>query len=152
MKEKNKKLILYILLCIVTLCVLFGVIKLNKNRINNILSESYIKDYLHEIKYEEIESYVMEQPNAIIYVSNSKDEDARMFEKKFSKVIKKYNLENDIIYININNTNLVDMNFQNSPILLFYNNKEVFDMVDCKTLNNTNSIIKIFKERHIIND
>ncbi len=152
MNEKTKKIILYILLCIVTLGILFGAIRLNKNRIDNMLSVSYIKDYLTEIKYKEIENYIAEQPNAIIYVSNSRDEDAREFERNFSKVIKKYNLENEIVYININDTNLVDINFQNAPVLIFYNNKEVFDMIDCNTLHGNKAIIKALKERNIIND
>ena len=152
MKEKNKKLILYVLLCVATFGILFCAIKLNRNRIDNILSESYIKDYLTEIKYEEIDSYILEQPNAIIYVSNSKEEDSRNFERKFSKLIKKYNLENQIVYININNTNLADINFQNAPVLIFYDNKEVFDMIDCTTLKNEKSISKALEERKIIND
>ena len=152
MNEKTKKIILYVLLCVVTLGILFGAIRLNKNRIDNILSESYIIDYLTEIKYEEIDSYILEQPNAIIYVSNSKEEDSRNFERKFSKLIKKYNLENQIVYININNTNLADINFQNAPVLIFYDNKEVFDMIDCTTLKNEKSISKALEERKIIND
>ena len=35
MKEKTKKLILYILLCVVTLTAIYSAIKLNENKIYN---------------------------------------------------------------------------------------------------------------------
>ena len=74
MKEKTKKTILLIAICLVTLMVLFIALKLNENRKQNLLSTSGMKGYLTEIRYEEIATHVVEQPNTIIYVSNSSDE------------------------------------------------------------------------------
>ena len=152
MKEKTKKTILLIAICLVTLMVLFIALKLNENRKQNLLSTSGMKDYLTEIKYEEIATHVVEQPNTIIYVSNSSDDSLYTFEKEFKTVIKKYNLENEIIYININDSVIVDPIYQNAPELVFYKDGQISDMIDCTTLKSSDEIINVLKERSVISD
>lgn len=152
MKEQTKKKILLIIICAVTLMILFIALKLNENRKMDILSKSNIKDYLTEIKYEEISTHVIEQPNTIIYVSNSSDKNSTSFEKMFKLVIKKYNLENEIIYININETTIMDPIYQNAPVFVFYKEGAVFETLDCTTLKSNSDIIKVLKERSVIND
>lgn len=152
MKEQTKKNILLVFICIITLAVLFISLKINYNRINNDLSDSNIKGYLTEINYEEISTHVIEQPKSIIYVSNSSDIKSKNFEKIFKNIIKKYNLENDIIYININNKTIVDPIYQNAPELIFYKDGKIYDMIDCSTLKTKNDIIKVLKERSVISD
>ncbi len=70
MKEKTKKLILCILLCVVTLVAVYSAIKLNENRIYNDSKSSYVSKVLLEIKYEDLNNYLMENSKSIIYVSN----------------------------------------------------------------------------------
>lgn len=152
MKEQTKKNILLVFICIITLAVLFISLKINYNRINNDLSDSNIKGYLTEINYEEISTHVIEQPKSIIYVSNSSDIKSKNFERIFKNIIKKYNLENDIIYININNKTIVDPIYQNAPELIFYKDGKIYDMIDCSTLKTKNDIIKVLKERSVISD
>lgn len=152
MKEKTKKIILLIAICLVTLMVLFIALKLNENRKQELLSTSGMKNYLTEIKYEEIATHVVEQPNTIIYVSNSSDDSLYTFEKEFKTVIKKYNLENEIIYININDSVIVDPIYQNAPELVFYKDGQISDMIDCTTLKSSDEIINVLKERSVISD
>ena len=59
MKEQTKKMILLIAICTVTIGILVVALKLNQNREENLLSESKIKDYLTEIKYDEISNHVI---------------------------------------------------------------------------------------------
>lgn len=152
MKEKTKKKILLAFICIITVVVLIVTIKIHENMENNLLSISKIDKYLTEIKYKEISTHVIEQPNTIIYVSNSSDENSINFENHFKDVVKKYNLENEIIYININNTNIIDPFYQYAPELIFYKDGEVSDMIDCSTLKSKKDIIKELKERSVISD
>lgn len=152
MKEKTKKTILLIAICLVTLMVLFIALKLNENMKQELLSTSGMKNYLTEIKYEEIATHVVEQPNTIIYVSNSSDDSLYTFEKEFKTVIKKYNLENEIIYININDSVIVDPIYQNAPELVFYKDGQISDMIDCTTLKSSDEIINVLKERSVISD
>ena len=152
MKEKTKKTILLIAICLVTLMVLFIALKLNENMKQDLLSTSGMKGYLTEIRYEEIATHVVEQPNTIIYVSNSSDDSLYTFEKEFKTVIKKYNLENEIIYININDSVIVDPIYQNAPELVFYKDGQISDMIDCTTLKSSDEIINVLKERSVISD
>lgn len=152
MKDYTKKMLLLIVICFVTLMLLFIALKINKNRLENILSTSTINDYLTEIKYEEIEAHVTEQPNIVIYVSNSRDNASTKFENHFKKVVKRYNLENEIIYININDTTIADPIYQYAPELIFYKEGEISDMIDCKTLKTEMNIIEELRQRGVISD
>ena len=85
-------------------------------------------------------------------MSNSSDDKSRKFEKEFKKVVKKYNLENEIIYININDVTIVDPVYQYAPELVFYKDGEISDIIDCTILKNSKDIIKELVQRGIIND
>ena len=152
MKEQTKRVILLVVICVVTLSVLIIALKLHENKENNLLATSDISNYVTEINYDEIENHVIEQPSAIIYVSNSSEEKTIDFEKIFIPVIKEYNLENDIIYININETTIADPFYQNAPELVFYKDGEVSDVLDVSTLNKSSEVEEIFKERSVIGD
>ena len=152
MKEQTKKNILLVFICIITLAILFISLKINYNKINNDLSLSSMKGYLTEINYEEISTHVIEQPKSIMYVSNSSDIKSKNFEKIFKGVIKEYNLENDITYININDKTIVDPIYQNAPELIFYKDGKIYDMIDCSTLSSKNKVVNVLKERSVISD
>lgn len=152
MKEKTKKVILLVAICTFTLMVLFVALKLNENRRYEISTKSVISDYLTEIKYEEISTHVIEEPSTIIYVSNSSSDESTLFENNFKKVIKDYNLENEIIYININDVNIIDPIYQNAPQFIFYKDASVNEIVDCTTLNTSKDIVQFLKERSVISD
>ena len=147
MKEQTKKMILLIAICTVTIGILVVALKLNQNREENLLSESKIKNYLTEIS-----NHVIEQPSSVIYVSNSSEDSTKKFENIFIPVVKKYNLENEIIYININGITVVDPFYQSAPELVFYTNGEVSDVIDVSTLKTKDDVIKVLKERSVIND
>lgn len=152
MKEHTKKVILLVSICIITIAILIVALKLHENKEADMLSQSEIKNYLTEIKYEEIQNHVVEQPSTIIYVSNSSEESTRNFDKIFIPVIKKYNLENEIIYININETTIVDPLYQNAPELIFYSEGEVSNIIDATTLEKSEDVINVLKERSVISD
>ncbi len=152
MKEYTKRVILLVVICVVTISVLVVVLKIHDRQEKDKLSTSRIDNYLTEIKYEEISTHVVEQPSIIIYVSNSSDDATKKFDELFIPIVKKYNLENEIIYININETIIVDPIYQNSPELIFYHDGEISDIIDCTTLKSNKDIIKELKERSVISD
>lgn len=152
MKEQTKKIILLVVICVVTLGVLIVALKLHENKQNDLLSKSDISNYLTEINYEEIANHVVEQPSTIIYVSNSSEESTNNFDEIFIPVIKKYNLENDVIYININNETIIDPVYQYAPELVFYQQGEISDIIDCTTLKTSNDVIEELEERSVIGD
>lgn len=152
MTRRTKNIIILSVVCIVTLGVLFAALKINRNRLDNIKNKSYIDGYLTEIKYDSIDDFVVENPNAIIFVSNSDSKESSDFEKVFAKVIAKYNLENSVYYINIHNVNLVDQFYQNAPEIIVYKDSNVSEVLDASTLKEEEAIIKVLKERSIINE
>ena len=152
MKEYTKRLILLIVICLFTLILLFVTIKLHEKRNNEILSISNLDGYLTEIKYMDLETHIIEQPNAIVYISNSGDDVSRKFEDILKEVIIKHNLENEITYININNSEITDPVYRHSPSLVFYNKGQIEDIIDCSSLNSIKHIIKIFEERGVVID
>lgn len=152
MKEKTKKLILFIALCVLTIFILIVALRINDNRKNNALSSSKISNYLTEVKYENINDYVSEEPVTVIYVSNSSDEKTINFDKLLIPIIRKYNLNSQIVYININNTNIQDPFYQNSPELVYYKDGKIVDLIDASTFNTEKEVIKWLKERSVIVD
>lgn len=152
MREYTKKVLLLIVICVLTIAVLVVALKLHENKVNDLLSESDIKNYLTEINYEEIQTHVTEQPNRVIYVTNSSEEETKVFDKIFIPVIKKYNLENEVIYINLNGTTIVDPVYQYAPELIFYQGGEISDIIDCSTIESSKDLTKVLKERSVISD
>ena len=57
--------------------------------------------YMEVINYNELSDYLVENENAIIYVSVLENSDIRNFEKKFKNVIKNNQLDKNILYMDI---------------------------------------------------
>ena len=57
--------------------------------------------YMTVINYNELDNYIVENPNTIVYVSVLEDEDIREFEKKFKIKYKNNQINNEVLYMNI---------------------------------------------------
>lgn len=62
-----------------------------------------IRGTLSEITYEDLDHYVVDVPSVIVYICTSYDDNCRNFEKNFKKYVKKNDLNNSIVYLNITN-------------------------------------------------
>ncbi len=103
-KEKEIPLKNYILLSIVLILTIVVVIYffLWKNTYEkNKLQTPILDDYLLVINYNELNNYLVENKDAIIYVSKLNDESIRLFENKFKNIINKNNLNNKILYLDL---------------------------------------------------
>ena len=103
-KEKEIPLKNYILLSIVLILTIVVVINLFlwKNTYEkNKLQTPILDDYLLVINYNELNNYLIENKDAIIYVSKLNDESIRLFENKFKNIINKNNLNNKILYLDL---------------------------------------------------
>ena len=65
-----------------------------------------IRGSVQEIMSEDLEHYVLDNPYAVIYMCTASDEKCRSFEKNFKKLIEKKELTEDIIYLNLSDTDL----------------------------------------------
>ena len=103
-KKKNLKnyLLLILLFCIgvgltLYLCKLYDVYDEYQKE------TPVIRDTLSEITDEELEHFLMENPTSVIYMCTSSDMTCRNYEKDFKKLIKKDNLQDIIVYLNLSN-------------------------------------------------
>jgi hypothetical protein len=65
------------------------------------LSIPVLKDTLMEITHDELDHYITANPDAVIYIEVSEDENSREVAKDLKEVIKKRNLANKVVYLNI---------------------------------------------------
>ena len=65
------------------------------------LNERILDSYMDVINYNELEDYVIENPDTIIYVSVLQNSTIREFEKKFKKVLKNNEIDKRILYLDI---------------------------------------------------
>ena len=103
-KEKEIPLKNYILLSIVLILTIVVVIYffLWKNTYEKSkLQIPILDDYLLVINYNELNNYLVENKDAIIYVSKLNNENIRLFENKFKNIINKNNLNNKILYLDL---------------------------------------------------
>jgi len=100
----------------------------NKNKLHtNIMNK-----YLTVINYNELNNYIIENKDAIIYVSILGNEDINRFERKFKNEVVANNLKNDILYLDLTNENIssVTKNLQideKLPYLVVYTNGQITD-------------------------
>lgn len=64
-----------------------------------------IRGSLMEIMNDDLEHYVLDNPTAVIYMCTAKDDNCRIFEKDFKKLLKKRDYNNEIIYLNLSDLN-----------------------------------------------
>ena len=64
-----------------------------------------IRGTLSEIKPEELEHYISENPTAIIYMCVASDEGCRTYEKNLKKLVKREELQEKLVYLNLSETN-----------------------------------------------
>lgn len=96
----------YIILCVIILLTVISVFYIRSWYITSkdyYSRNSVIKDVVHEINVDEISNYTLESPKFMLYVSSGADADIKGFENDFKKLIRKLELSEDILYLNVDN-------------------------------------------------
>ena len=108
--------------------------------------------YLTVINYNELDNYIIENKDAIIYVSILGNEDINNFEKKFKNLVSEHNLKNDILYLDISNENIksatqkLDIK-EDFPYLVVFTNGVITDTYSINDNNYSNSKIEKYLNR-----
>ena len=136
-KEKERiippKNYLYLtLIIILTILLLLYILKWNKTYNDSKLYTGILNEYLQVINYNELNDYIIENKDAVIYVSILGNEEIRKFEKKFKSTIINKNLRNNILYLDITNENQIKvknkLQIENDlPYLVVYTNGKITD-------------------------
>jgi len=111
----------------------------NENKLNT----SIMNEYLTVINYNELDNYIIENKDAIIYVSILGNENINRFERKFKNDIIENDLKNSILYLDLTNENknIVTKNLQindNFPYLVVYTNGQITDTYNIAETNYNN--------------
>ena len=89
---------------------------------------SPITTYMEIINYNEVENYIEENRDAIIYVSKSNNLKIRKFEEDNEKLFKKLELNYNILYMDAKDVNKdlkIKYNVNEYPTILFFKNKRL---------------------------
>ena len=87
--------------------------------------------YMSVINYNELDNYIVENPNTMVYVSVLEDEKIRGFEKEFKNKYKNKEIENELLYMNITD-DIKDMDIRDEMVSKYSINS--LDMTDVPSL------------------
>lgn len=137
-KDKTKKIPVknYIYLSIIVIASIFIIFYLYRwydTYRESKLNISIMNNYLSVINYNELDDYIIENKNAIIYVSKLGDEKINKFEKSFKNMVVENDLRNSMLYLDVTNDNfdVVKEKLQintSLPCIVVYTNGKITDV------------------------
>lgn len=163
MKNKlSKNHIILGLILIITIVIITYFFKWYSTYQESKLNKNILDEYLQVIRYNELETFLTENKDAVIYVTKLKSQEIRSFEKKFKNIIIKYNLNNRILYLNVtdekNDSFKIESITKNKsindvPLLIIYKEGKIYSIYNIKDNNyNINLLTNYLKEEGIIDD
>lgn len=123
-----------------------------------------IRNTLLEMHSDELDHYIQENSDAVIYLCTASDDRCRKFENSFNKLITKKSLEEYITYINLSDTNISEFTkkFNNTykykkqlknkyPAIIIFKDNIIVDMIqdDSKEKITVSEVDKMLKENKI---
>lgn len=154
LREVPKKNYIYLALILLgSLLLLIYICNICKVYNENKLNVNIMGEYLTVINYNELDNYITENKDAIIYVSVLGNVEINNFEKSFKKSILENNLRDSILYLDLTNENIPEVTDllqidENFPHLVVYTNGKITDTYNIaennysvkKTINYLNRI------------
>lgn len=122
------------------------------------LNRPILDKYMEVINYNELDNYLVESPDAIIYVSVLENTEIRDFEKQFKNVLKKNQLQKEVLYMDIteelknnkiknemaNKYAINDLSIVNVPVVLVIDNGVLHAIYGIKDNNYDIDALKMF--------
>lgn len=99
-REVPKKNYVYVIFLTIATCVaLVYFVKWYQSREQEQMTRTIHITSATEIKIDEIDAYLLENPDVIVYISNSSDETLATFERNFENYLHSRELTNKLLYI-----------------------------------------------------
>lgn len=100
-------------------------------------TQSILEQHLQVINYNDINNYVIENNDSFLYITN-KNKDYSKFENDLYNLIKKYNLFQDVLYLDISDNikngtfTINNFTFKQYPIFVLYDDGNITSIYDIK--------------------
>lgn len=123
-----------------------------------------IQSVLSTITMSDVDNYIQENPNIVLYISNSDNESVNSFETEFKKYIKDNDLSHEIVYLNttgITNDDfnkianyyndaykVMSINLLGTSNLLFFEDGKIEDIMYLSNKDINIADVKIFLEKN----
>lgn len=126
----SKDLLLVIMLSI-TVLICSYVISWHTTYQEHNINKSIISENISEVSSEELDSYMIENPNIFVYFGIPEDDKTRTFEKEFRGTINAYHLKDKVVYVNANNVNLnIFKESLITPVIIYFENGKLLDYIN----------------------
>lgn len=134
----------------------------DNTKINTMIMDKYIQ----KINYNELNDYLVENKNTVIYSSVLGNTKTKNFEEKLTKVIEEKYLSNSLLYLDLteelqNKQTKKEIlekypelnNNIKSPLIIVFNNEKITSIYNIKDNNyNIDKLIEYLEKEDIIND
>lgn len=97
----KKNYVIVLILAIATCLVLGYFVRWYRLREEGLQPASVVTQAITEINFDEIENYLLENPNVFIYVSNPQVENTQNFEKELRDYLKEEELQHRMVYLDL---------------------------------------------------
>lgn len=165
-KEREIPFKNYIILALVLILTIIGVIYIfmwYSSKEKSKLELPILDDYIMSINYNELNDYIVENKDAVIYTSVLNDINIRLFENKFKNIIVKNNLNSSILYLDLTDEikdNNVLLNMEKKygtkvdiPSVMVFKDGVLIDVYNIKEDNyNIKKLEKYLEKEVVIND
>jgi len=105
LEKKDKKIVRNYIITIVLFIACCGLVLYLRElyRVNEAEQKKIpvIQGYISEIYSDDLEHYIMDNPNGVIYMCIANDENCRAFEREFKKLLKKDEYSDNLAYLNL---------------------------------------------------
>lgn len=161
---KNYILLAVTLIITIILVIYFYMWKqtYDNTKINTMLMDKYIQ----KINYNELNDYLVENKNTVIYSSVLGNTKTKNFEEKLTKVIEENSLSNSLLYLDLteelkNKQTKKEIlekypelnNNIKAPLIIVFNNEKITSIYNIKDNNyNIDKLIEYLEKEEIIND
>jgi hypothetical protein len=122
------------------------------------LNRPILNKYMEVINYNELEDYLVESPNAIIYVSVLEDSEIREFEKQFKSLFKTKQIDKELLYMDITEElksnkiknemdskyTINNISISNVPVIAVFDNGELRNIYGIKNNNYDMESLKMY--------
>ena len=142
---KNERVVpkinyLYLILMIISIVLItFFIFGINDKVQNKKLETSYLEGYINEVSISELLNVLSEPSSELfILVTKTNDESVYKFETELKKIIKKYDLRDNFIYIDSSNNetavnrinNILNSDIKTIPAIIYIKNGEFVKNID----------------------